>query len=264
MINIIIQKLKEQKNGAIYYAAGLFAYTWLMIGLFPSMQSFDIDAYLQQMPEEFVKFFGGSERLQYSKIEGFLSMEYLSIFFVVIITFYLASSAGSVIAGGIEKRTIDFDLSQPISRTKYALSQFVVTLKYSAALVIFNIIAIYLLCLAYNINIKNTGLLAFGLTAILFMWALTGIAAFLSSVMKSKISVVLITVVIAFGSYVFLSLCNIIDQLADFKFISLYNLYNPQKLLESGQVEIKDIAILLAIFLVGTVASIIIFNKKDI
>jgi hypothetical protein len=80
MTNIIIQKLKEQYRGVIYYALGLLAYTWLMIGLFPSMKSFDIDAYIEQMPKEFIEFFGGAEGMQYSKIEGFLSVEYLSIF----------------------------------------------------------------------------------------------------------------------------------------------------------------------------------------
>jgi ABC-type transport system involved in multi-copper enzyme maturation permease subunit len=183
---------------------------------------------------------------------------------VVIITFYLAASAGSTIAGGIEKRTIDFDLSQPISRVKYALSQFIVTLKYSAALVIFNVLIIYILCLAYNIDIKIIGLLAFGLTAIFLMWALTGIAAFLSSFLKSKISVVLVVVIVAFGSYVFFSLCNIIYKINDYKFISLYNYYHPQKLLESGRLEIKDLLILFAIFAVGTLASLAIFNKKDV
>ncbi len=105
MINLIIQKLKEQKNGIIYYALGLFGYTWLMVSMFPSMKAANMEQLTESMPEEFMKFFGGAEGFTaYSTIEGFLSMEYLSLFFVLIISFYFAASAGSAIAGQIEKK----------------------------------------------------------------------------------------------------------------------------------------------------------------
>lgn len=264
MWNIIKQKIKEQFMGVVYYALGLLAYTWLMIGMFPSMQSFNIDELMKQMPDEMLKFFGGAEGMQYSKIEGFLSIEYLSIFFVLIITFYLAATVGGAIAGNIEKKLIDFDLSQPISRTIYALSQFLVAMFYTMMLVLFNMIAIFILCKAYNIPINNEGLLALFTQATLLFWALIGISAFLSSILKTKISVVLITVAYALGSYVFFSLTNIFDKLKDFKFISIYNFYDPKKILESGDLKLEQLIYLFLIFAIGTILSITIFNKKDI
>jgi ABC-type Na+ efflux pump permease subunit len=176
MINLVLQKFKEQRSSILYYALGLFGYTWLMIGMFPSMQKADMEQLTKSMPEEFMKFFGGDGFLAYSKIEGFLSLEYLGFFFILIIAFYIGSSAGSAIAGPIEKRTIDFELSQPISRIRYAFGSFILGLKASALLVIFNAFVIWALCEAYNININNKGIVAFVVTAVFFVWAIYGIA----------------------------------------------------------------------------------------
>jgi len=264
MINIVIQKIKEQRNGIIYYAAGLFGYTWLLISMFPTMQKADMEQLTRSMPEEFMKFFGGDSFMTYSKIEGFLSLEYLGFFFILIITFYVGSSAGSAVAGSIEKRTIDFDLSQPISRTRYALGSFIPGLILSAFLVLFNAFTIWVLCEAYHIDISNKGILAFMVTAIFFIWAIYGIAAFFTSIFKSKLSVVLTTVVLTLGFYLLTSLSNIIDKLKDYNHYSLFYLYNPQKLLLGTTITWNHIAILAAILIVGLVSSIVIFNKKNL
>lgn len=264
MNNIFLQKIKEQYLGVIYYATGLLAYTWLMIGMFPSMKSFDIESALKQMPESMTKFFGGDLGMQYSKIEGFLSVEYLSIFFVLIILFYVGSSVGATIAGNSEKKMLDFDLSQPISRTKYALSHYLISILFTILLVAFNVFVIWLLCKCYNVSISNKGLMAFMLQASVFFLAFIGIAAFLSSIVKSKMTVVLVTVFFSLGSYIFLSLSNIFDKLKDYKKISIYYLYNPQKILESGDINWWHITILFSIFLIGIISSLIIFNRKDV
>lgn len=264
MKNIIFQKIKEQYLSVIYYAIGLLAYTWLMIGMFPSMKSFDIDSYIKQMPEEMIKFFGGDLGMQYSKIEGFLSIEYLSIFFVLIILFYIGSSIGSAIAGNLENRTLDFDLSQPISRSRYLLSHIIVTILYTTLLVGFNVFAIYVLCRGYGVIINNAGLLSFTLVASMFFLAMIGIATFLTSISKTRVTVILVTVFFSLGSYLFLSLSNIFDKLKNYKAVSIYNLYEPQKVLETGEINWSHLAILALIFLIGTVLSLLIFNKKDL
>lgn len=264
MLNNIIQKFKEQRNSIIYYALGLLAYTWLLLGMFPSMQKTNLEELTKNMPEDMMKFFGGDNFMSYSKIEGFLSLEYLSFFFILIICFYLGSSAGSAIAGAIEKRIIDFDLSQPISRIKYALSSFIVGLLNGAFLVIFNTFIIWFLCKLYDISINNKGLLAFMVTAICFVWAIYGIAAFLTSVFRSKLSVVLTTVVITLGSYVLFSLSNIVDKMKDLDKFSIFYLYNPEKLLENGNMNLNHLSVLLSIAILGVLSSLLIFNRKDI
>jgi len=264
MINIIKQRLKEQRNSVIIYLLSLSGYALLMISMFPQMKKMDIDALIRSYPEEIAKFFGDSGMATYSTIEGFISMEFLSFFFMLILTFYIGSVAGTAIAGQIEKRTIDFNLSQPISRTKIILAETTTAVFYIALIVAATSLSILLFTKIFNIDLSFTGLMAFTFMAALFAFAHYGIALFFSSILRSKSTVMLLTVGISLGSYIFLSLTRLIEKLKDYADLSIYTLYDPEKLLKHGVINWHQVEILLAIFIVGLILSTIIFNKKDV
>lgn len=264
MLTVFAQKFNEQRNSIIYYLAGLIGYALLMISMFPSMQKANLEEITKNMPEEMMKFFGGDAMSLYSTIEGFLSMEYLSFFFILIISFYIGSAAGSSVAGGIEKHTLDFDLSQPITRTKFFLGNVSIAIINILILVWGTAFSIYLLCKAYDVDISSQGIIVFATVASLFNLAIFGYAIFFSSVFRSKLSVVLSTVVLTLAFYVFFSLTNIIDKIKDYDQFSLFYLYDPQKLLANHQINADHIIILGLVFLIGNLTALYIFNKKDI
>lgn len=264
MLNIIIQKFKEQRTSVSIYTGALIGYTLLMISMFPSIKKMDIEAMMKDMPEQFVKFFGDEGMASYNTIEGYISMEFLSFFFILILTFYIGSVAGSAIAGQIEKRTIDFNLSQPISRTKSLLAEGLVAIIYSALIIITCSLAMFLLGKIFDSHFKISGLIAFTAIATLFMWSIFGIAMFISSIFKSKSAVMLTTFGITLFMYIFLSLTRMVEKLKDYDKLSIFYLYDPQKLLKSGEINLSHAAILFAIFAIGLISSIVIFNKKDL
>jgi len=264
MINIIKRQFNEQKNSVLIYLISLIGYSLLMISMFPQMKKMDIEALIDSYPEEIAKFFGESGMASYGTIEGFLAMEFLSFFFILILMFYIGSAAGSVIAGQIEKKTIDFNLSQPISRTKIVLSNTIIIMFFSGALVTLISLSIWLLCQSYNIDISAKGLTAFTILATIFVWAFYGIAILLSSILRSKIGVTLLTVGFSLASYVFLSLSRVSDKLKDYDRFSIFYLYNPEEVLKTGNINWTHIAILASVFIIGLTGSIIIFNKKDV
>lgn len=262
MINIITQKFREQSKGILYYLAGLILYSWMIIGLYPYIETMK-SATLEQMPENLIKFFGG-DALAMTRFEGFISIEFLSLFFVLIVCFYVGSSAGSTIAGSLEKKTLDFQLSQPITRTKLVLSESIVTLFSTALLVLATSLSIFVLCKIYNIEVKENGLWAFSAVATAFLWSVYGIAILISSILRSKITVAAATILIVMGFYVFTAMTKIVDKLSNYDKLSLFYTYNPQKLLESGQVNIDQIIILFTICLAGLLGSLVVFNNKDL
>lgn len=264
MINIIKQRIKEQLRGVLIYAGALCAYALLMISLFPSIKKMDLEALTKSMPEEFTKFFGDSGMSAYNTIEGYISMEFLSFFFILIVSFYVSAAAGSAIAGQIEKRIADFNLSQPISRTRIILAESVVALIYSAKIIFSLSIAMLIFGKIFNAEFRPNGLLAFAVLATLFLWAIYGIAILFSSFLKSKLGVILSTVGITLFFYIFSSLTRIVEKLSNYDKFSLFYLYNPQKLLETGAINWIHAGILLGILIVGLAGSIIIFNKRDV
>jgi len=264
MINIIIQRLREQFRGVSIYIISLVAYSLLMVSIFPSIQKMDIQALMSSYPENIAKFFGSSGMLSFNTIEGYMSMEFLSFFFILIIVFYVGSVAGSAIAGRVEKRIMDFDLSQPISRTKYILAESIVAIKYSTLIVVLTSFSLYIFGQIFDAHFQAKGLIAFSVIATLFLWALYGIAILLSSFLKTKSSVMLITFAFTLGSYIFLSLTRIVDKIQHLDKISIFYLYNSEALLRAGDINWNQAGILFLILVIGLTGAILIFNKKDI
>lgn len=263
MITIIKYKFKEQFRGVAYYFVGLFLYAWMIIGLFPSVAKVK-DAYTQAMPENLIKIFGADSMQSLGSITGFISLEFLSLFFVLILAFYIGSSAGSTLAGPAEKRTLDFSLSQPISRIKFLLSGAIVTIIYTVLLVLSISASMLVLSKIYHNPFTFQGMVAFFVIATLFLLSFYGIAIFLSSILKNKLSVAGGTVMMLIAFYTLTAMTKIVEKLKNYDKFSLFYTYNPQKLLETGNINWNQVGALIAVFLIGLISSIIIFNKKDL
>lgn len=216
------------------------------------------------MPDYFKGFYTSGGLKDISSIEGFLSGEILSFFLIFIVAFFIAGAASSTIAGAIEKRTMDFQLSQPLSRTKLFLSDFFTTLVFTAAISAVTLLAIKPICSAYGISISGVGLTKLWLMAYIMLLSIYGLALLFSSLFRSKTSVVSMTLGLTFAFYMLTTLASAIDKLKDFKPFSLYHYYKPYELMTGSPIEFKDVAILLSVFLLGSLAGLLIFNKKDI
>lgn len=264
MLNIIFFSLKKQFRGAVYYFIALFLYVWMLAAMFPTMAKVDMAQMYGSFPKEFLKFFGGEDIQAMSTFEGFLSMEFLSLFFILIIAFFASASAGSIIAGMIEKRTMDFHLSQPISRTKHVLFELIVSLKYIFGLVLLNSLSILMFAKIYDIKINNDGLIALTITATFLLWTVFSFALFLSSMLRAKITVISITLSATMAFYILTAMSKIVDKMKNFDKFSIFYTYNPQKLLQSGDINWLYILILATISIFFIFSAIIIFNKKDI
>jgi ABC-2 type transport system permease protein len=265
MFNVILRKFKEQRKSFMYYAIGLVLYSWMIIALFPFFtEGLDLDSYVQAFPESMMVMLGVEEATSMNTIEGFLSLEYLAIFFVLILTFFIASSAGATIAGAVEKKIMDFQLSQPISRSKLLLSEAIATICYAIGLVLINSIAIILFTKFYSVGINTSGILAFTIMAIGMMLSIYGIAILLSSFLRSRTLVMTSTVFLILAMHIFQSLTMIVDKLEGFKKVTLFYMYNPEKTLATGNIEWIYILTFLLIFTVGLLLSVFVFNKKEI
>lgn len=264
MLNVIKRKLKEQSRSAMFYALGLLAYAWMIIAIYPMMEEIDFEMYVESFPEEMMTLLGAGDIEAMNTIEGFLAIEYLAIFFILILTFFVASSAGTTIAGAIEKKTIDFQLSQPISRIKMLFSEAIVTIAYTIGLVVFNSIVMILLGKLHNVDISFQGVIAFTILAIGMMLAIYSISIFFSSIMKSKAVVMTSTIFLILGMHIFQSLTMIVEKLENFEQTTLFYMYKPEVALSTGEIDWNHILVFSVVFGTGLLLSAIIFNKKEI
>ena len=263
MKNIIIYNLRKQFKSVVFYLTALVGFALLYISLFPTMKSIDLEAMMAQMPKEIAGFLGEGGAANYGKIEGFMSGEFFSFYFILLVGFYVATVAGSAIAGKIERRTMDFELSQPVSRSKRLIAETLVAMFYSSIIVGIVCLSVKFLCMAFAISISSKGLFLMTIVGTLFAWALYGIAIFISSIVRSKMAVSGITVFITLVSYIFYSLSLAVERIKDYGKFSLYHYYDPQKILTKSEINVEQCIVFLAIFAIGTTLALVMFNKKD-
>lgn len=255
---------KSQLWGLLWYSITSILLVWLLIAIFPSLKSVDINQLMAAMPKQFVQLFGGGDALSANTIEGLLAFKYLAIFFVIMAAFHFAGAAGNAVAGAIENRTLDFSLSQPIARTKYLLAEMAAAALTTGGLVWVTALAIYLFGLIYHVTINSAGIGAFAVVGTAFLWCWLGVSFLLTTFLPSRSGVVIGTFILIMVAYLLTALADLSDKIKTLSHYSVFQYYKPQELLHNGLIHWDQVGVLLGIGLVCAVGSLIIFNRRDV
>ena len=164
----------------------------------------------------------------------------------------------------MEKKIMNFNLSQPISRTKIVLAHTVVTLTYCALISLVTFLMTYFASLVHNVDMSFKGLMVTAFISMLLLWGFYGIAILLSSIFNKRLPIIGILVAFSLLSYIYDGLSNAVDFLKNYSEITFYTMYNSLDLMTNGTVNWWHVLIYLGATVVGTIGAIIIFNKKDV
>jgi len=115
----------ERRWTILTYSLIVVLYGTMLISMYPSIQksNFDLERLMSSYPKAFMEAFGVNLK-SFNIIEGFLSVEYFSAIWPLIIGILIFSLGASFVAQEREKGTCDFSFSLPISRKKILLSKF--------------------------------------------------------------------------------------------------------------------------------------------
>jgi ABC-2 type transport system permease protein len=266
MISIIWTNIKERKTSVIIYIVISVLFLWLYVALFPSLQaqSQALGALLKSMPEGLLKALGSApDQLNNFTLEALLGSKQFSMtfqIFVAILTFGLAASD---LSGEIEGGTIEYLLSQPISRLKFYFARFIsafilITIFVAAStLLVMPLAALYHVVYVSNIYWE---LFADGL---LLSMALYSFAYFLSAMSSAKARVIGISTgifVVMYGAFIVSALKDNLDKI---KYISLFH-YFPGEILNGGGIDKLGVWIFAIIIVLFTTLGALIFKKRDI
>jgi ABC-2 type transport system permease protein len=247
--------IKDFKWSILWYGLSVFLYGTLMVSFFPTMQDMggEFEKLLESYPPAFLQAFGvdiGS----FNTIEGFLSVEYLSFIWVIILGILLFTLGASIISGEIDKGTSEFSFTLPIKRQKIVLEKFAASFFISLIIIFITLITIIIGAYIVKEILYFKGFLAFFADASALSFFLLAFAAFLSSLFSNKGQVYGICGGFFAFSYAVHVLVGISDRALDFYFLSFFKYYgSPGAILASGSIDIRNIAIFLtagAIFLI--------------
>jgi len=239
---------------------------WLYISLYPtfSKQSGEYEKLLASFPKELWEIFGLQDgNFSMSTLEKFISVEMYSLLWPILSIIFFISIGVGLIAGEIEKGTIEIILSLPISRIKAFLSKY---LAGATIIIILSFVSIYsvipiarALNIAYNVETYHK----LFLTGTLFCLSGFSVVMLLSTIFD-KGKTILIGTGIYFMMYVITILSALKDNLKDLQYFSFFHYLDASRVLSENKLDEHSILVFSAVTIICTIIAVYIFHKRDI
>jgi len=258
--------LRDNRKTLISYGIGLFIYSFLVLIIYPSIQSSigSIEDYMKNLPESFLAAFG-MKSLDYFTFNGYVAGEYLNLMWIIIILFFIASFAGRIVAGEVEKGTIELLLARPISRIKIALAYISAFLLGILILEAATVLGFWLPHFWVNsFTIDWLAIINAMLMLLFFSLAIFGYSFLFSCLFSNKGKVVALSASLTLVFYIINFLYLYWDHFAWLRHFTLFYYYRGADLLMGKSIILTDVLLYLAVFFVCIGIGLWYFNRRDI
>ncbi len=266
MTRLIWETIKEKKWPIIIYSASSLLLLLLYVALYPSLQSQtqQLGEILKAMPESLLKAFGSaSSQLTNFTLESLLATKQFSLVFQSLAAILAITFAGNDISAEIEKGTIEFLLSQPISRLKLYFARFLSTAILLTIFAAVSTLSVIPMAAAFHIDYVAASYYKLFLVAWLYSLAVYAIAFCLSTIFSHKGWVYGISAGIIIVMYVAFLVSALKDNLDSLKYISFFHYFSADVLF-SGTIDKLGVWIFVLTIVVGVAIGAVVFNKRDI
>ncbi|PKQ20492.1 MAG: hypothetical protein CVT66_04975 [Actinobacteria bacterium HGW-Actinobacteria-6] len=185
--SIVMATLRQRRTSLMWYVIGLVTYGWFVVWYFPQFASNqELMAQIEKMFSEEMLAALGAAGMDYGSLGGFLGVEYLNIFWVLIIGFAVIIVAGKAIAGDIEAGTMEVTLTQPVSRFTVAISRYLALVIYAVVINLATVLPISLAGELYDVKVPTDSMLLLFGVGMLVTLAIGGFAYALSAFSHSS------------------------------------------------------------------------------
>lgn len=241
-----------------------FLFASMYIVMFPSISQ-QADQ-LQQLTESMGDILKGMgiENTGFTTVESFLSLEYFTIIWPILVFILVGSWAGGQIAGEIDTRVIGRWLSLPISRQTIYWSKYVAAL---VALLLFCLISAGLLwpaTQAVDVDANAQNFLKVSVMCAMFGWALLSFGYLISTIFADRGKVMMFISGLGLSMYVATAVATLKDQLQWLKHFSFFSYLDVQNVLVYGSWEWESVLVFGIVAIACVVAGVIIFQRRDI
>lgn len=261
-VNLIRRGFADKRISLAIYAAGVLLYAVFILAIWPSMETSGLSQIWENYPENLKKAFGAT--INFASFDGFITLEYLSNMWVIIMAVFAIGTGANALSGEIERGTMELLLAQPITRRSVVVSRH---FYFSLALIGLIVAALAPIAVGASLvggEINYHGLLAVGILAFFFYGAIGSYTFMFSSMFNSRgMSISLASGVIIFA-YALDLLSKFNDTVNNFHFLSLFDYYDPYRHLHDASYAWGDIAVLAGIIVVCTGVAVTWFERRDI
>lgn len=251
---------------ALWFGLGLVIYASLMAAFFPSIQDLgdSMEQLLESYPDALLKAFGLSGEINFSDFGIFISSEYLSFIWPLIVGIFVIMAGAATVAQEIDSGTAELWLSVPESRWKLLLSKMGAIAVAVLLLVIVTLVTVWFWSVVLDATIGLDRVLMTGITLTGFALATAAIGCLTSSFSNYRGRAAGIAAAIVLASYLLEILSGIDEQWHWLHYLSYYGAYNPQDAIRSADLYPLQLLALIAVAVVASVAALVIFERRDV
>lgn len=259
---LLKREIKANYKLFIIFAAVLTMYISVIIPMFDPEIGNTLAEFEKAMPEMMAAFGmnnPGTTLIEFmnSYLFGFLFIVFPMIFEIII--------ANKLIARYVDKGSMAYLLATPNKRSKIAVTQGVFLLLAIGALVLFITVASITSSQIYfpgDLDINKFLLMIFGLYCLHI--AISGLGFFASSISNDTKLSYSISAGIPIGFFIIQLLGNMGGKLENFKYFTIFSLYDTNKLINGEASGTYMILILLGIGILLYIIGILRFSKRDL
>ena len=264
---IALIEIKKSIKGVLIISLFMAFFVIMITAIFDPDLFLGMEEMLEAYPEFILEMVGSA--LDLGTYGGFFTIEFLLMIWIWL-GIYFILQAGQDIPSTIENKTIDLTLSKPLKRWEFVLGRYMRFL-FSIFLVILFIGILTFLMIEFAPNLQDQEIILseffWGLTwAFVFLVSLTTTAFFFSIFLtRKKASGIAFGILVIF--FIIGTFYSFFDEgIQDIKYLSLFFYYDPARIIVSHDYTnvIRDFLILIGYSVVLIIASIILFNKRDI
>ncbi|MFC7130049.1 ABC transporter permease subunit [Haloferax chudinovii] len=263
-LDIAAFEFARRRRGLLVVCVLLVATAGLTIAVFPSFGESDVDfaELLESYPDELQAAFVGSVT-DISSLEGYLVIELYQLVWLLIVGSYFAYAAGSLVAGEVDRQSVELVLVRPVSRTRFVVGKFLSMLPAVAVVDLALLAAVVVGAGLIDEEIHLYRLLAVHAVGGLYLVACVAVgllaSAFFGRVRRAQGA----AIGVVFGTFLLDSLT--VDT--DYEFLgslSLTRYLDPGELLVAGDVDWGGVAVLVAVTCAFVVLAAEVFERRDL
>ncbi|MEW5945145.1 MAG: ABC transporter permease subunit [bacterium] len=256
--------LKSERTAALLYALALFLFAFFIVVVFPSIAKIKaLKDYLEMLPP-FLKAFIGQEAIEFTRLEGFLAVEFFNTTWLLITGVFTCLFAGSLVAEETEKKTLEILMSTPLRRVRFVAEKFAGFMTLLAFLTAASFAGIWLGALRIHENIDAALYISVFFTGFVCMSAIGSAGLFISCLVNEQRRAAGLTLLVFFALYFFNLISALLDQYPALRYLSLFHYFDASRFFTGNAVSAADLLVLAAVFVLTFTASLVSFHRKEI
>jgi ABC-2 type transport system permease protein len=241
-----------------------FFYLWMLISVFPSFSTEDVEMIMKKMPEEIMKAFGFEKG--FTNLTEFLSGEYYGFLYLIIMMIFSVMTAIQLVARLVDRGSMAYLLTSSVSRLRVAVTQ--------ALVLLFGLFMIGLFTTLGGITgdqiilekpeLDVSRFVELNLVGFLLFSVVAGYSFLFSCLFNDDRKAMSLSGILTTAFYAMDLVGKLSDKMEWLRSLTIFSLFEPMKIVR-GEVDLwANVAVLGGLTALLFACAILIFVKRDL